>query len=133
MGVPAHEEVIAVEQKKVDFAYDCYEARLARMSGDSVAKASASGKDGIANRLKAEEQAEAYGGLGGESLVVGRVDASDPAEGLETWYVGRRGVWDDDHNQVVVEWTNRLARKWFDASPESPGEVVLRRRLICSQ
>ncbi|MFI2506101.1 HelD family protein [Streptomyces sp. NPDC018972] len=137
MSVPAHArvhaEVMAFEQTKVDFAYDCYEARLARMSGDSVAKASATGKDGIANRQEAEKQAEAYGGLGGENLVIGRVDASDPAEGIETWYVGRRGVWDDDHNPVVMNWTNELAKKWFDASPESPGEVVLRRRLICSQ
>ncbi|MFF7901552.1 AAA family ATPase [Streptomyces sp. NPDC007920] len=133
MGVPAHEEVIASEQKKVDFAYDCYETRLTQMTGDSVAKASASGKDSVANRLKAEEQAATYGGLGDESLVVGRVDATDPDEGIETWYIGRRGVWDDDHNQVVVEWTNRAARKWFDASPDSPGDVVLRRRLICSQ
>ncbi|MEW1870696.1 ATP-binding domain-containing protein [Streptomyces caelestis] len=137
MSVPAHADVhadvIAFEQTKVDFAYDCYEARLARMNGESVAKASATGKDGIANRQETEKQAEAYGGLSGESLVIGRVDASDPAEGTTTWYIGRRVVWDDDHNQVVVDWTNGLAKKWFDASPESPGEVVLRRRLICSQ
>ncbi|MEU4008082.1 hypothetical protein AB0H30_06250 [Streptomyces pseudogriseolus] len=137
MSVPAHAhvhaDVIAFEQPKVDFAYDCYEARLARMSSDSVARASATGKDGIANRQEAEKQAEAYGGLGGESLVIGRVDATDPAQGTTTWYIGRRVVWDDDHNQVVVDWTNDLAKKWFDASPESPGEVVLRRRLICSQ
>ncbi|MGV9812585.1 HelD family protein [Streptomyces cellulosae] len=137
MSVPAHAhvhaDVIAFEQTKVDFAYDCYEARLARMSGDSVARASATGKDGIANRQEAEKQAEAYGGLGGESLVIGRIDADDPAEGTTTWYIGRRVVWDDDHNQVVVDWTNDLAKKWFDASPESPGEVVLRRRLICSR
>ncbi|MGX1314958.1 DNA helicase IV [Streptomyces calvus] len=133
MSVPEHADVIAFEQTKVDFAYDCYEARLARMSGESVAEASATGKDGIANRHEAEKQAEAYGGLGGESLVIGRVDADDPVEGIETWYIGRRGVWDDDHNQVVMNWTNERARKWFDASPESPGEVVLRRRLICSR
>ncbi|MFJ9660598.1 HelD family protein [Streptomyces griseoflavus] len=128
-----HAEVVAFEQTKVDFAYDCYEARLAWMSGESVAKASATGKDGIANRQKADEQAAAYGGLGGENLVIGRVDASDPAEGIETWYVGRRGVWDDEHNQVVMNWTSDLAKKWFDTSPDSPGEVLLRRRLICSQ
>ncbi|MCM1942705.1 AAA family ATPase [Streptomyces sp. G3] len=133
MSVPERAEVIAFEQTKVDFAYDCYEARLAWMSGDFVAKASATGKDGIANRQEADRQAEAYDGLGSQSLVIGRVDATDPAEGIETWYVGRRGVWDDDHNPVVMNWTSDLARKWFDASPQSPGEVVLRRRLVCSQ
>jgi DNA helicase IV len=141
MSVPAHAEVhagvhaevIAFEQTKVDFAYDCYEARLAWLKGDSVARASATGKDGIANRQEADRQAEAYGGLGGENLVIGRVDASDPTEGVETWYVGRRGVWDEGHNPVVMNWTNELAKKWFEASPESPGDVVLRRRLICSR
>ncbi|MEW2260075.1 AAA family ATPase [Streptomyces sp. NPDC047869] len=133
MGAPARKEIIALEQKKVDFAYDCYEARLAQMTGDFVAKASASGKDSVVNRIKAEEQAAAYGGLGGESLVIGRVDVSAPHQEVETWYVGRRGVSDDESNRVVVEWTNQLAKTWFDASPESPGDVVLRRRLICSQ
>jgi DNA helicase IV len=133
MGTSVRKQVIAAEQEKVDFAYDCFEARLARMTGDSVARASASGKDGVANRIATEEQAEIYGDLRGESLVIGRVDASDPREGVETWYVGRRAVWDDDRNHVVVNWTNPIARKWFDASPQSPGEVVLRRRLICAQ
>lgn len=133
MGAPVRDDVIAFEQRQVDFAYDCYEARLARLNGRSVAQASVTGKDGIANRQRQEEEARAYGGLGEESLVIGRVDAGAADGGVETWYIGRRPVWDDEHNQVVVNWTSESARRWFDATPESPGEVVLRRRLICSQ
>ncbi|MEU9792955.1 AAA family ATPase [Streptomyces sparsogenes] len=137
MGTTTREEIIALEQKAVDRAYDCYAARLAEMSGGSVAMASASGKDSVANRIVAEERAAAYDGLGNESLVIGRVDAPDedePGRGPKTWYVGRRAVSDvRTRDTVVVLWTSRLAKKWFEALPDAPGEVLLRRRLRCVQ
>ncbi|MFK0023487.1 hypothetical protein [Streptomyces sp. NPDC090798] len=51
MGTTARDEIIAVEQKAVDHAYDCCAARLAELTGGSVASASASGKDSVANRI----------------------------------------------------------------------------------
>ncbi|WP_186581349.1 AAA family ATPase [Streptomyces sp. BK340] len=137
MGTTTREEIIALEQKAVDRAYDCYAARLAEMTGGSVALASASGKDSVANRIVAEERAAAYDGLGNESLVIGRVDAPDedePGRGPKTWYVGRRAVSDvRTRDTIVVLWTSRLAKKWFEALPDAPGEVLLRRRLRCVQ
>lgn len=135
MGTTTREEIIAVEQKAVDRAYDCYAARLAEMTGGSVALASASGKDSVANRLAAEEQAAAYGGLGNASLVISRVDVQDgPGGEPETFYIGRRAVSDvRTRDTVVVEWTNALAKQWLDALPDAPGEVLLRRRLHCAQ
>ncbi|MFJ9803844.1 AAA family ATPase [Streptomyces wuyuanensis] len=135
MGTTTREEIIALEQKAVDRAYDCYAARLAELTGGSVASASASGKDSVANRLAAEERAAAYGGLGNASLVISRVDVQDgPGGEPETWYVGRRAVSDvQTRDTVVVEWTNELAKKWLDALPDAPGEVLLRRRLHCTQ
>ncbi|MGZ3116085.1 HelD family protein [Streptomyces sp. H62] len=137
MGTTTREEIIALEQKAVDRAYDCYAARLAEMTGGSVAMASASGKDSVANRIVAEERAAAYDGLGNESLVIGRVDAPDedePGRGPKTWYVGRRAVSDTrTRDTVVVLWTSRQAKKWFEALPEAPGEVLLRRQLRCVQ
>ncbi|MFB7932878.1 HelD family protein [Streptomyces sp. NPDC056039] len=137
MGTTTRNEIIAVEQKAVDRAYDCYAARLAEMTGGSVAMASASGKDSVANRIVAEERAAAYDGLGNESLVIGRVDAPDedePGKGPRTWYVGRRAVSDvRTRDTVVVLWTSRLAKKWFETLPDAPGEVLLRRRLRCVQ
>ncbi|MFF7123345.1 AAA family ATPase [Streptomyces sp. NPDC008240] len=137
MGTTTREEIIALEQKAVDRAYDCYAARLAELTGGSVASASASGKDSVANRIVAEERAAAYDGLGNESLVIGRVDAPDedePGRGPKTWYVGRRAVSDvRTRDTIVVLWTSRLAKKWFDALPDAPGEVLLRRRLRCVQ
>jgi hypothetical protein len=137
MGTTTRDEIIAVEQKAVDRAYDCYAARLAEMTAGSVAMASASGKDSVANRIVAEERAAAYDGLGNESLVISRVDAPDedePGRGPKTWYVGRRAVSDvRTRDTVVVLWTSRQAQKWFEALPEAPGEVLLRRRLRCVQ
>lgn len=134
MGTTTHDEVLAAEQKAVDHAYDCYTAKLAEMTGTSAATASASGKDGIANRKHAEAQAEAYGGLGDESLVFSRVDApEDPGGKPRPWYIGRRGVRDAENDPVVLLWTSPLAKKWTEAVPEAPGEVVLRRQLRCVQ
>lgn len=135
MGTTTREGIIAIEQKAVDRAYDCYAARLAELTGGSVASASASGKDGVANRLAAEERAAAYGCLGNASLVISRLDVQDGPRGEpDTWYVGRRAVSDvHTRDTVVVEWTNALAKKWLDALPDAPGEVLLRRRLYCTQ
>ncbi|MFF3877166.1 HelD family protein [Streptomyces sp. NPDC001978] len=129
------DQVIADEQRAVDHAYDCYTARLTEMSGTSAATASASGKDGIANQKDAQERAAAYGGLGNESLVFARIDApEEPGGDVRKWYVGRRAVSDvHTRDTVVVLWTSPLAKKWFQARPDAPGEVLLRRQLRCVQ
>jgi DNA helicase IV len=135
MGAMTRDEVIAIEQKAVDRAYHCYAERLKELSGGSVATASASGKDSVANRLEAEARAASYGGLGEESLVIARIDVQErTGDEAETWYVGRRAV-SDVHTRdiVVVEWTNAMAKKWLEALPDTPGEVLLRRKLHCAQ
>ncbi|MET7904787.1 ATP-binding domain-containing protein [Streptomyces sp. NPDC005355] len=135
MSTTTRDEIIAEEQKAVDRAYDCYEKRLAELSGGSVASASASGKDSVANRKDTEEKAAAYAGLGDASLVVSRVDVQDGPDGKsDTWYVGRRAVSDvETRDTVVVLWTTPLAEKWSKALPDAPGDVLLRRRLRCAQ
>ncbi len=134
MGTATRKEIIAIEQKAVARAYDCYAERLAEMTGGAVASASASGKDSVANRLAAEERAQEYGDLGNESLVISRIDVGDSPDGPETWYVGRRGVSDAATGErVVLLWTSPLAKKWIEAQPDAPGEVLLRRRLRCTE
>ncbi|WFB10537.1 AAA family ATPase [Streptomyces sp. LX-29] len=134
MSTTTRDEILAGEQRAVDHAYDCYTTKLAELSGGSAATASASGKDGIANRVEAEARAEAYGGLGDEALVFARVDApEDPGGDPRPWYIGRRGVQDASHEPVVLLWTSPLAKEWIEARPENPGEVVLRRRLRCAR
>ncbi|MFD3803394.1 ATP-binding domain-containing protein [Streptomyces sp. NPDC058619] len=132
MSTTTRDETLAGEQRAVDHAYDCYTTKLAELSGTSAATASASGKDGIANRAEAEARAEAYGGLGDEALVFSRVDApEDPGGEPRPWYIGRRSVHDASHELVVLPWTSPQAKTWIETRPESPGEVVLRRQLRC--
>lgn len=134
MGTTTRDEVIAVEQKAVEHAYDCYTTRLEEMTGTAAATASASGKDSVANRKDAEARAEEYGGLGDESLVFARIDApEEPGGAPRPWYIGRRGVRDAANEPVVLLWTSPLAKKWSAARPTAPGEVVLRRQLRCVQ
>ncbi|MGC9443180.1 HelD family protein [Streptomyces sp. WG5] len=135
MGTTTRDDVIALEQKAVDHAYACYEARLAEMNGTGAATASATGKDGIANKKDAEQRAAAYGNLGGESLVFARVDVpEEPGGEPRPWYVGRRPVSDvRTRDTVVVLWTSGMATKWLEAQQEAPGDVVLRRRLRCAE
>lgn len=134
MGTHPSETVIATEQKAVDHAYACYGARLAEMNGHSAASASASGKDGIANKQQAEESAAEYDGLGDQALVISRVDApEDPGGQPRPWYIGRRVVRDETNELVVIAWTSPLATTWSKVLPEAPGEVVLRRRLRCAR
>ncbi|WP_393056372.1 HelD family protein [Streptomyces sp. LN549] len=135
MNTTTRDQAIADEQKAVDHAYDCYAERLAEMTDGSAATAAASNKDGIANRLGIEEQAAAYDGLGGESLVTARVDApEDPGGEPRPWYVGRRAVSDvRTRDSVVVLWTSPLATKWLAVRPEAPGDIALRRQLRCAQ
>ncbi|MER6363828.1 ATP-binding domain-containing protein [Kitasatospora sp. NPDC001527] len=134
MSTTTRDGILAEEQSAVDHAYDCYTAKLAELTGSSAATASASGKDSIANRAEAQARAEAYGGLGDEALVFARVDApEDPGGKPQPWYIGRRGVPDSENDPVVVLWTSPLAKRWMEARPESPGEVVLRRQLRCVQ
>ncbi|MGW6573272.1 HelD family protein [Streptomyces sp. NPDC054945] len=132
MSTTTRDEILAGEQRAVDHAYDCYTTKLAELSGPSAATASASGKDGIANRAEAEARAEAYGGLGDEALVFSRVDApEDPGGEPRPWYIGRRVVHDASREPVVLLWTSPLAKRWIETRPENPGEVVLRRQLRC--
>ncbi|SCF80898.1 Part of AAA domain-containing protein [Streptomyces sp. Cmuel-A718b] len=132
MSTTTRDEILAGEQRAVDHAYACYTTKLAEMSGTSAATASASGKDGIANRADAEARAEAYGGLGDEALVFARVDApEDPGGEPRPWYIGRRGVKDSANDPVVLLWTSPLAKTWIETRSENPGEVVLRRQLRC--
>ncbi|MFE5393416.1 HelD family protein [Streptomyces sp. NPDC056568] len=135
MSTTTRDDVIALEQKAVDHAYACYEARLAEMNGTGAATASATGKDGIANKKDTEQRAAAYGNLGGESLVFARVDApEEPGGEPRPWYVGRRPVSDvRTRDTVVVLWTSGMAVKWLEARPEAPGDIVLRRRLRCAE
>ncbi|MGW4896714.1 AAA family ATPase [Kitasatospora sp. NPDC004240] len=134
MSTSSRSAVIATEQRAVDRAYACYEAKLAELSGDASAQAAASRKDGIAARAESSARAEEFR-LEGENLVTMRVDTHADGTGEpEIFYLGRRTVHDaETRDTVVISWTNELATAWRLATPDDPGEVRLRRRLDCDR
>jgi DNA helicase IV len=62
-----------------------------------------------------------------EGLVFGRIDLTD----LETRYIGRIGVRDDEYEPLVIDWRAPAAEPFYRATPAAPMEVVRRRVLRC--
>ncbi|OKJ86973.1 hypothetical protein AMK32_06895 [Streptomyces sp. CB01883] len=113
--------VIAQEQRGVDFAYACLERR---QSGDAAADAVYRVYNGMpassASGLRGEATAR-----DGEPLVIMRVSTRSG----ESFLVGRRPVWNEERDLVVVSSAARQAIEWRLATEEDPGELLLRRRL----
>jgi DNA helicase IV len=59
---------------------------------------------------------------GAGQLVFGRMDRDD-----ETLYIGRRRVYDEQRNLVVVGWHAPAAASFYDATPQDPGDLRLKR------
>lgn len=129
------EAVIAAEQDAVDRAYDS----LAR--SQSINKELLEPRPWNQNCPESDtpfiheappELIGAYDDLGGQGLVVRRVDIEvSPEE--ETYYIGRRTVKNPDNDErVVISWSSRLGTKWLMTLPTQPGEVLLRRRIQCN-
>lgn len=79
------------------------------------------------------ELLNAYDDLGGQNLVVLRVDIKETSR-KETFYIGRRSVKNPANgNRVVISWSSPLAIRCRQASASQPGNVLLRRILQCKE
>ncbi|MEV5748355.1 hypothetical protein AB0L00_11095 [Actinoallomurus sp. NPDC052308] len=122
--------VIAEEQRAVDRAYRCYEAKLAKNRG--LKKRSWDVTDASAGTSFIPEtppEVRFEDDLDGQALVFRRVDTTE--EGGRTYYIGRRVVHDSDGELLVVSWQTRIVKEWMRAKRDAPGEVLLRRLLSC--
>ncbi len=61
--------------------------------------------------------------IGDRSLVFGRID---PAGTGERFYIGRVGLWDSDHDPILVDWRAPVAEPFYRAT--GPRPLGLRRR-----
>ncbi|MCY4175399.1 MAG: AAA family ATPase [Acidimicrobiaceae bacterium] len=61
--------------------------------------------------------------IGDRSLVFGRID---PADSAERFYIGRVGLWDADHDPILVDWRAPVAEPFYRATGRAP--LGLRRR-----
>lgn len=65
--------------------------------------------------------------IGDESIIFGRTDAA----GGERFYVGRRNVFGDHHEAMVIDWRVPAAEPFYRATGAEPLGLVLRRHFLC--
>jgi DNA helicase IV len=123
-----HPELDA-EQAHLDWAYACLEdarERAHRITGGHEAQRGGTNQhrferesmiDGAVTRLSQLN-------LGDRSLVFGRID---PAGTDEKFYIGRLGVWDREHDPVVVDWRAPIAEPFYRATGREPMGIERRR------
>ena len=131
MGSTAKERIIEQEQASVDRAHLCLERQRAQTERLAGVNAAASAKDGVAQHAEFTRWAERYR-LDGRQLVIQRVDLREKDE-VETFYIGRKTVRDEDGDVFVVKWTNPAAVHWRRERGSDKGVVTLRRRLRCRE
>ncbi|MFG3261379.1 HelD family protein [Streptomyces bobili] len=120
-----------MEQRAVDHAYHCLERTRREAAELKEVAASASGKDAIdVNRAWQRELSNLD--LGRNSLVFLRADVDEGA-GTETFYIGRRAVFDAEHNPAVISWSAPAAVQWRLTSEQEPGDVRLLRQIVCHE
>ncbi|WP_066935231.1 HelD family protein [Microtetraspora fusca] len=81
----------------------------------------------IEREVSADEHSRRLAQLSGveRGLCFGRIDDS----GGETYYIGRIGLRDDEHDSVLIDWRAPAARPFYVASPSDPGALVRRRHI----
>jgi DNA helicase IV len=69
--------------------------------------------------------------IGGESLVFGRIDRTDPRDGgTEAFHIGRLAISDVDQEPLVVDWRAPVAEPFYRATGAHPMGLSRRRHLL---
>ena len=147
-GGHVREREIAAEQEVVDLAYGELDRRLAEAKRFLAATQARGGGGTHQSRGERDAYAAHYANLissleGVEDrLVFGRMDSgadaaaeqgparSDPVAGSgRRHYVGRTGLQDAQHREVVLDWRAPLARAFYQATASDPIGIVRRRHI----
>lgn len=144
-SVRSREREIAVEQAVVDIAY----GELDRQLGAARRALAATQAQGVSGTHQSRGERDAYAAhysslistLEGveDRLVFGRMDMDVSAGetvsnapitcGGTRHYVGRIGLQDDRHREVIVDWRAPIARAFYQATASAPMGVVRRRHI----
>ena len=110
------------EQAYFDLAHACLDT--ARERASMATSAFRTGRGGTMQaRVEREAMLEAALArltkldIGDRSLVFGRID---PAETRERFYIGRVGLWDADHDPILVDWRAPVAEPFYRATGREP-------------
>lgn len=147
-GGHVREREIAAEQEVVDLAYGELDRRLAEAKRFLAATQARGGGGTHQSRGERDAYAAHYANLissleGVEDrLIFGRMDSgadaaaeqgparSDPVAGSgRRHYVGRTGLQDAQHREVVLDWRAPLARAFYQATASDPMGIVRRRHI----
>ncbi len=127
-GPRRHRELDS-EQAYLDFAQECLitsRDRVHRITDEYKPTAGGTSQarheresivDGVVSRLSKLD-------LGDRSLVFGRIDEAGTGE---RFYIGRLGIWDANHDTVVVDWRAPVAEPFYRATGRAPMGLERRR------
>ena len=147
-SMPSHvvSDDLEQEQAYIDHAFACLEA--SKGAAQQLRSTVESGKGGTHQaryeRDVIEEREQRRLGrmeLGDRSLCFGRIDMAcdagaagyggtsygEASSGAATFYIGRIGVWDEEHNPVIVDWRAPVAEPFYRATGPEPMGVRRRR------
>ncbi|TDD20057.1 helicase [Actinomadura sp. KC06] len=132
----ARQAVIRTEQEYVSRVYarldvEREKAERALREGPATGGGSAF-QARLESAVATDEAARRLARLSGveHGLCFGRIDHRAGADGPgDTFYIGRVGLRDEDHEPLLIDWRAAAARPFYTATPGAPGTLARRRHL----
>ncbi|MEU9021554.1 helicase [Actinomadura sp. NPDC048394] len=132
----AHRAAVRTEQEYVTRLYQRLDEERAKAEAALRQGPAAGGGSVLQARVESavatEEAARRLARLGGveHGLCFGRIDHRADADGPgDTFYIGRIGLRDADHEPMLIDWRAAAARPFYTATPGAPGTLARRRHL----
>ena len=127
VGNQTFRSVVGKHQGVIQALKDFHPVLFLRKMDDSV----------LGFRKRGKAAVQALGGIGGKQqhalqlravedrLVFGRLDDVHGAHR----YIGRIGLSDENHEPILTDWRADAARPFYEATPSSHGDIVMRRHI----
>ncbi|TDB93207.1 ATP-binding domain-containing protein [Actinomadura sp. 7K534] len=132
----ARAAAMRVEQEYVSRLYTRLDVERASAEAAMREGPAAGGGSAFQARLESavatDEAARRLARLSGveHGLCFGRIDHRADADGPgDTFYIGRIGLRDADHEPILIDWRAAAARPFYTATPGAPGTLARRRHL----
>ncbi|WP_131739087.1 HelD family protein [Actinomadura roseirufa] len=132
----ARRAAVRAEQEYVSRLYARLDAERVKAEAALRAGPAQGGGGAFQARLESavatDEAARRLARLGGveQGLCFGRIDHRAGPDGPgDTFYIGRVGLRDEDHEPMLIDWRATAARPFYTATPGAPGDLARRRHL----
>ncbi|MFD0899933.1 HelD family protein [Actinomadura sediminis] len=135
-GDAARREAVRAEQEYVTRLYGRLDAERAKAEAALREGPAAGGGSAFQARVESavatDEAARRLARLAGveDALCFGRIDHRADGDGTgDTFYIGRIGLRDEDHEPLLIDWRAAAARPFYTATSGAPGTLARRRHL----